>query len=136
MAWVVDTCVLLDVLEGDPLFGEQSVLCLEKCAADGLVVCPVTFIELAPAFLGDVTREMDFLDRLGADSGEDWTREDSRAAHRAWFGYVERRRGRKLPKRPLADILIGAFSMRFDGLITRNTGDFRSVFPELNLMEP
>ncbi|MBM3833050.1 MAG: type II toxin-antitoxin system VapC family toxin [Verrucomicrobia bacterium] len=41
-----------------------------------------------------------------------------------------------MPKRPLADILIGAFALRFDGLLTRNETDFRSVFSQLTIVSP
>jgi hypothetical protein len=40
------------------------------------------------------------------------------------------------PKRPIADILIGAFATRFDGLITRKTSDLRALFPDLTLRKP
>jgi len=39
-------------------------------------------------------------------------------------------------KRPVADVLIGGFALRFDGLITRNTDDFRKLFPALRLIRP
>jgi hypothetical protein len=42
----------------------------------------------------------------------------------------------KAPKRPLADILIGAFASRCDGILTRNEGDFRQVFPSLVIAAP
>ncbi len=40
------------------------------------------------------------------------------------------------PKRPLADILIGAFASRFDGILTRNEADFKTVFPSLAITAP
>jgi hypothetical protein len=36
----------------------------------------------------------------------------------------------------MADILIGAFAERFDGLLTRNESDFRSVFPTMPILVP
>ena len=50
MTWVVDTCVVLDVLEGDPEFGLASARLIDKLAGEGLSLCPVSYIELAPAF--------------------------------------------------------------------------------------
>jgi len=44
---------------------------------------------------------------------------------------VESKRGGQLPKRPIADVLIGAFALRFQGLLTRNLQDFRPLFPTL-----
>ena len=42
MAWVVDTCVLIDVLEGDARWGVLSARLLDRLTPKGLVVCPVT----------------------------------------------------------------------------------------------
>src|SRR6266404_4723738 len=92
-------------------------------------ICPVTYIELAPVFNGDQTAQNEFLFDLGVTWPEAWTQADTEEAHRAWQRYVAARRATKAPKRPPADILIGAFASRFDGILTRNEGDFRQVFP-------
>jgi predicted nucleic acid-binding protein len=136
MAWVVDTCVLLDVLEDDPEFGPLSALTLDSHAAEGLIVCPVTYAELAPAFEGDPNLQDEFLTGVGVDFRQDWTWEDTLRAHESWNRFIQRKRSRLIPKRPLADILIGAFALRHQGLITRNSEDFEAVFPELPLQVP
>ncbi len=136
MAWVVDTCVLLDVLEDDPQFGRSSALALDALATDGLVVCPITYAELAPAFDGDAGLQDEFFAGIGADHRQDWTWEDTLRAHQAWNGFVQRKRSGLLPKRPLADVLIGAFASRHQGLITRNPRDFEPMFPDLPLQVP
>jgi predicted nucleic acid-binding protein len=133
MAWVIDTCMLLDVLEDDPKFGESSAFTLDAHAEHGLVVCPVSYAELAPAFQGDRSLQDEFLGGIGVTYRQDWLWEDTLRAHEAWNDFVQRKRAGRLPKRPLADILIGAFSLRYQGLITRNPDDFRSVFPGLTL---
>src|SRR4030081_3546144 len=112
MAWVVDTCILLDVLEDDPQFGHGSALTLDSYAEAGLVVCPVTYAELAPAFAGTAALQDESLRGVGVDSRRDWTWADTLCAHQAWHRFVERRRSHALPRRPLADILIGAFATR------------------------
>ncbi len=136
MAWVVDTCVLIDILEDDPQFGRASALSLDTHASDGLVVCPISYAELAPAFGGDPALQDEFLSGVGADYRQDWTWDDTLGAHEAWERFIRRRRAGLLPKRPLADILIGAFASRHGGLITRNPDDFKSVFPDLPLRVP
>jgi len=65
MAWVVDTCVLIDVLEDDPMFGLASALTLDEYETDGLIVCPISFAELAPAFEGDPGLQEEFLAGIG-----------------------------------------------------------------------
>jgi hypothetical protein len=67
MAWVVDTCMLIDVLEDDPRFGRSSALTLDSYAAEGLVVCPITYAELSPAFLGDTAL------KTSSCTGWEWT---------------------------------------------------------------
>lgn len=136
MAWVVDTCVLIDVLEDDPVFGHTSALALDSHASEGLVICPMTYAELAPAFQGDLSLQDEFLGGVGLDFRQDWLWGDTLLAHEAWNNFVQRRRSGLLPKRPLADILIGAFASRYQGLITRNPADFSGVFPNLAIRAP
>jgi predicted nucleic acid-binding protein len=134
--WVVDTCVVLDVLENDPSFGLASARCLEKLFVDGLCVSPVTMVELAAAFRGDLAEQKRFLDQAGISSAQSWSAADTEAAHRAWNEYVHARRSARVPKRPVADLLIGGFALNRDGLVTRNAADFQRWFPKLVIREP
>ena len=84
MIWVVDTCVVLDVLENDADFGLRSARLLEERLAEGLGICPVTQVELAPAFAGDMDEQTRFLDQAGIDYFAAWTVADTAAAHQAW----------------------------------------------------
>jgi hypothetical protein len=61
VAWVVDTCLLIDVAVADPAFGQSSAHLLDERLKEGLAVCPVTYIELAPIFGGDRQAEEHFL---------------------------------------------------------------------------
>jgi predicted nucleic acid-binding protein len=139
MSWVVDTCVLLDILEDDPEFGLTSARCLKARLDEGLLACPVTSLELAPAFIGDLGAQRRFLAQCGVSDAEDFTIADIRLGYSPWNNYVaakRRRRSSKLPKRAIADMMIGAFACRFNGLITRNESDFRPWFPELVILDP
>jgi predicted nucleic acid-binding protein len=136
MAWVADTCLLIDVAEADPQFGVSSANLFDRLRADGLVTCPVTYVELSPLFKADEGAQQRFLHNLTATWLEPWTIADTREAYVGWNRYVASRRARPTPKRPIADVLIGAFSLRFQGLLTRNEADFRQVFPALNILTP
>jgi len=136
MSCVVDTCILIDILENDPDFGRTSVLCLRQYVPDGLVICPVSMIELGPAFDGNLQRQQEFLRLCGVAYDSNFDAADVVCAHLAWNRYIQKKRLQKTPKRPVADIMIGAFATRFDGLITRNQKDFKSWFPELKLIVP
>lgn len=136
MAWVVDSCVLLDVALKDPEWGLRSAELLEAHRPAGLAVCPVTVIELTPQFGGDIAEVRKFLALLGASDRQAWLDADTGMAAKAWSAYVfEKRKSGigKIARRPVADLMIGAFASRFEGLLTRNPDHFRPWFPSLNL---
>jgi predicted nucleic acid-binding protein len=136
MAWVVDTCLIIDIIEADPAHGPATRTLLKASIGDGLLISPITMVELAPTFDGDLTRQRAFLDTAGIGYGDDWQPEDTLAAHAAWHRQVKRRRAGAAAKRPVADILIGAFALRHRGLLTRNAADFAPAFPELSIRTP
>lgn len=130
MAWVVDTSVLLDVRMNDADFGRASAECLAAHLAEGLVISPATYVELAPAFDGNAALQEKFLDRNGVEWLEPWTHADTEGAHRLWAEHVKRKRAgqsEQKRKRPIADVFIEAFAKRFQGLITRNPRHFSTV---------
>jgi len=136
MTWVVDTCIVIDILENDPNYGLRSATLLEAKLDEGLSICPVTFVEMAPAFDGNGNEQETFLRQAGIGFRDGWTTADTRTAHLAWHLHIVARRSGVLPKRPIADVLIGAFAANRRGLITRNPKDFRHNFPDLQILEP
>jgi predicted nucleic acid-binding protein len=136
MAWVVDTCLLIDVAESDPAFGLPSARLIDSMRPQGLLLCPVTYVELAPLFGGVRDALDEFLFHLGVAPSAQWIADDTVAAYDAWYRYVIAKRAGKIPKRPVADMLIGAFATKFDGLLTRNEADFRPIFPSLRIVTP
>jgi predicted nucleic acid-binding protein len=134
-AWVVDTCVLLDVLLDDPKFAQASESCLIERRDQGLTVCTVTIVELAAA-LPDLGQLYDFLADYGVDARDEWRPQDTEAAHSAWRDALSRRRQTGTPRRPIADVFIGAFAQQRAGLITRNPNDFQTLFPKLRQIVP
>ena len=81
-----------DVAEADPKFGVASAKLLDLKRAEGLTICPVTYIELAPVFNGDQAAQKEFLFNLGLSWPEAWTELDTGEAQRAWHRYVAARR--------------------------------------------
>lgn len=134
--WVVDTCIVLDVLENDPAFGRPSAKLLQKLLPQGLTISPVTMVELSAAFSGDLAEQKRFLDQAGISYEEPWTAADTELACAAWNAYVVAKRQARATKRPVADILIGGFAANRTGLVTRNPRDFSRWFPRLRLQEP
>ena len=127
MAWVVDTAVLLDIRLNDPKFGITSATCLVRHQSDGLILCPATYIELAPAFRGEHSLQQAFLRQVGVAWMEPWHWQDTQTAHKLWADHVTNKRAGHAAKRPIADVFIEAFALRFQGLITRNPKHFSTV---------
>lgn len=136
MAWVVDTSVLVDVFENDPQFGRKSAHCLTKYVKEGLVICPVTYIEFSPLSNGDPTLLEAFLRQTGVGWVESWSRQDTLEAFGLWDRHIAAKRSGAALKRPIADVLIGAFALRFQGIITRNSKDFTRLAPNLRIIVP
>jgi predicted nucleic acid-binding protein len=136
MAWVVDTCLLIDLAVDDPKYFAASARLLDARQTDGLVVCPISVVELSPVFGGQIPAVEEFLERLNIPWPEAWTLADTQSAFIAWHRYVAGKREGSLVKRPIADVLIGSFSARHQGLLTRNSPDFRQLFPALPIVEP
>ena len=133
---VVDTCVILDILDQHPVFGEKSALALNSILDDSLTIAPITYVELAPAFNGDVYAQNEFLDELWISYDFGGNKEAVLAAHKAWYEHVLRKRAGDVKKRPIADVMIGAYALEKGGLITRNEEDFRSLYPSLRIFNP
>ena len=134
--WVVDTCVIIDVLSGDGVFSAKSADAIDMKRSEGLVVAPITYVELAPSFLGDVASQDMVLSSLGIECDFAGNKEAVLAAHKAWYEHVLRKRFGKVAKRPIADVLIGAYAMQEGGLITRNEADFKTLYPNLTIFNP
>lgn len=67
MAWVVDTCLPIDVVGAEPAFGVVSATRLE-----GLAIRPVAYPELAQVFSGAAAAQGGFLGRIGATGPGEW----------------------------------------------------------------
>lgn len=133
---VVDTCVLIDIADDDPEFGAASAACLAERLEQGLTLSPVSYVELAPVFDGSRRLLDEFLAGAGVVAGNGFEQPDRDAAFSAWSRHIRERRARRSARRPVADVFIGALAMRHDGLITRNGGDFTSLFPKISIIDP
>ncbi len=134
--WVVDTCVIIDVLSGDGMFSAKSADAIDMKRAEGLAVAPITYVELAPSFLGDVAKQDMVLSGLGIECDFAGNKKAVLAAHKAWYEHVHRKHLGEVAKRPIADVLIGAYAMEKGGLITRNEADFKTLYPNLTIFNP
>ena len=136
MIWVVDTCVVIDLVERDGEFGAVSAAALASKIDDSLVIAPITYVELGPVFDGDRERQDAFLKESWIDFDFAGNKDAVLAAHKAWYEHVLRKRKGEVTKRPIADVMIGAYALQKGGLITRNEDDFCSLYPTLNIYNP
>jgi predicted nucleic acid-binding protein len=101
---------------------------------------PSTFARSATLFFSPrcFAREEMFLREVGIQMS--WRLDPTvvRAAGVAWATHMAARRkgGANSPKRPIADVLIGALALKHDGLVTRNEKDFKRRFPGLRIVVP
>ena len=136
MIWVVDTCVVIDLVEHDGEFGAVSAAALASKIDDSFVIAPITYVELGPVFDGDRERQDAFLKESWIDFDFAGNKDAVVAAHKAWYEHVLRKRKGEVTKRPIADVMIGAYALQKGGLITRNEDDFRSLYPDLTIYNP
>ena len=133
---IVDTCVLVDIADDDPTYGRASAVCVAAHLDEGLLISPISYVELAPVFGGSQRKLDEFLDGLGVARDELFELSDRAAAFAAWAAHISAKRAGQTPKRPVADALIGALALRSNGIITRNGKDFASFYPTLRIIDP
>jgi len=129
--WLVDTNVLVDIISDDPQFAEASILALEKCSENGILV-------INPVIYGEVGAICDSLEELDSLLPVDVFRRDElmwEASFLAGQAFRRYRKNKGQKKRVLADFLIGAHaSVAGFGLITRDNG-YAKYF-QLELLNP
>lgn len=129
--WLVDTNVLIDIIQDDPQFAESSIRALEQCSqSDVLVINPVIY--------GEVGAMCDSLEELDSLLPRDVFRRDDliwEATFLVGQAFRRYRQNKGQNKRGLADFLIGAHaSVTGFGLISRDNG-YTKYF-KLELLNP
>ena len=130
---LVDTNVLVDVLEDDPLWADWSVQQLRaQSQVHQLFINPVIYAELSLTF--DSVKELDAaIEGIGLKVQE-MPRPALFLAGRAYLKY---RRGGGTRTNVLADFFIGAHaSVLGCGILTRDGRRYRNYFPRVALVAP
>ena len=132
---LVDTNVLLDVVQDDPTWAEWSQRQLDVASLGGLLyVNPVIYAELSMAFA-----RIEELEAVVADGElelEEIPREALFLAGKVFLRYRQRSRaGTK--RNVLPDFFIGAHAaVRGWSILTRDVNRYRSYFPTVPLISP
>lgn len=133
MATLVDSNVILDVVTGDPEWGDWSANALAAQAKAGLlVVNPIIYAEVSARFerIEDVEAALpdDYFQRQDLP----WE-----AAFLAGRSFVRYRRSGGHRRSPLPDFYIGAHAALAGlTLLTRDARRYRTYYPSLRLVAP
>jgi predicted nucleic acid-binding protein len=140
MAIALDTNVVRLVLAGtQPAASILASLLEGYNASEGLVMCAPVYAELLAGPGATVTALDAFLAATGIALDHVLSLAVWQDAGLAFQAYAARRSGagQALPRRILADFLIGAHALRnATALITLNADDFARLFPSLALIVP
>lgn len=130
---LVDTNVLIDVLEDDPEWADWSIAQLRaQSKVHRLVINPVIYAELSLAF-----STVEALDRVLEDMELPVLDLPKPALFLAGKAFVQYRRSGGMKGNVLADFFIGAHAA-VSGLpvLTRDVRRFKSYFPTVQLVSP
>ncbi|MEV6287225.1 type II toxin-antitoxin system VapC family toxin [Kribbella sp. NPDC051770] len=130
---LVDSCVLLDVLTGDPQWGEWSAQAIATAEVEGeLVINPLIYAEVSAGY--QQVEEVDAALPANLFRREPLPYEAGFLAAKAFLAY-RKRGGTKTA--PLPDFFIGAHAaVARHRVITRDVARFRTYFPSLELVTP
>ena len=132
---IVDSNVVIDILDRDPTWFDWSLENLERGAAAGaLTINPIVVAEASPRF-GNLQDFMSAIEGMGIGH----TPLDAEAAFNAGVAFQRYRRTRpaEAPKAILADFLIAGHAQALNAtVLTRDPRFYRTYFPDLTLITP
>ncbi|MFZ0133749.1 MAG: type II toxin-antitoxin system VapC family toxin [Desulfobacterales bacterium] len=134
MITAVDTNVLVDVLEPDPIYGPRSKELLKQCLLSGsIVACDVVWAEVATVYGHACHKVVEAMNMIGVQYSA-MNLEAALAAAKCWFAYRQKG-GRR--NRIASDFLIGGHArIQCDQLLTRDRGFYREYFTQLQVLSP
>lgn len=134
MITAVDTNILIDILEPDPVHGPSSRDALKRCLREGAVVaCDVVWAETAVAYAENQQALVDAFGTLKIEFSA-MGMEAALQAAQCWHAYLKHPGVRK---RIAADFLIGGHArIQCDRLLTRDRGFYRDYFKGLTVLSP
>ncbi len=130
---LVDTCVLLDVVSSDAVWREWSAEQIQTAIrGNGLVINPIVYAEMSVHFPTDEDLDIALPRHAYRRENLPW-----KAASSAGRAHRKYRRAGGAKTSPIGDFYIGAHAaVSGYRLLTRNRKDFRSYFPDLEIIAP
>jgi len=131
----LDTNVILAAFHPGDASHVQAMRLLEQVGTEPLAICPVVYAELAASRSWEGLRA--FLERAQVDVLWEMPPEVWERVGRAMGEYARLRRGGILPRRVVADFLIGAHAEHHNlGIATLDPVVYRAVFGSVRLVVP
>ena len=130
---LVDTCVLVDVLQNDPQWADWSIAQLRAQATlHALAINPVVYAEISLSF-----STLEALDEVVVTLGLEVCEIPRPALFLAAKAYAQYRRRGGSRQQVLPDFFIGAHAaVQGWPLLTRDARRFRTYFPTLDVVAP
>ena len=134
MITAIDTNILIDILEPDPVFGQASKQALRRCLQEGSVIaCEVVWAEVVTAYSNKKKQVVDILSRIGIEYSP-MTLESALEAATCWYAF---RKKNKVRDRIVADFLVGGHALILsDRLLTRDRSFYKDYFKRLKVISP
>jgi predicted nucleic acid-binding protein len=130
---LVDSNVLIDVLDGDPFWSERSALALEAAGAAGpIVINQIIYAEISVRYEDTDELDLDLPEHVFLREQLPCT-----AAFLAGKAFADYRRRGGHRRSPLPDFFIGAHAAVAGlRLLTRDDSRYRTYFPTVDLVVP
>lgn len=134
--YVVDPRLVVDILEGDAEWGVRSARLMDRFRGKQLVIAPISYLALGPAFMGMRSLQDAFLANLGICVTQKFPIEVMNSAYKAWCAYKGDHPGASGPGSAFDSLYVGAIALLYDGILTRQGDLYRRYYPSLPVFEP
>ena len=130
---LVDSNIILDVFQDDPVWADWSETILEKyCQQTTLYINSIIYSEVSIGFV-----LIEDLESAIAKAGFQMLEIPKEALFLAGKVYLKYKKMKGIKRTPLPDFYIGAQAAVLQlGLITRDVSRYRSYFPSVKLISP
>ncbi|MGQ0834163.1 MAG: type II toxin-antitoxin system VapC family toxin [Gammaproteobacteria bacterium] len=130
---LVDTNVILDVVQDDPVWADWSQQQLEMCSfRDSLCINPVIYAEVSMAFA-----RIEELERALAEAEFALDAIPKEALFLAGKVFLQYRKSKGAKSGVLSDFFVGAHAAVDEmTLLTRDVARYRTYFPKVKLISP
>lgn len=134
--YLVDPRLIVDILDNDPEWGERSAKLIDSYSEHLLVLAPISYLALGPAFMGMRTMQDEFLANLGITVAQKTPLDVMHAAYKAWCAYQQENPKAKGIGSVFDSLYVGAHALLYDGFLTRQGDLYRKYYQTLNIIEP